>query len=80
MKIGEFVYDAESNTLTGPAEYMREQGNKFVEDALAGRSAVLNYALTNGGGSDPVRALLVALQTNYAGWKGTRDLVARRVA
>lgn len=40
-----------------------------------GGSAVVNFAMSQD--QDPVMAVLVALQTNYASWKGTRQLTRR---
>ena len=69
MKVGEFTY--ENGTVSGPAQYMTEKGNAKVEDILAGRSAVFNYGVGLPG-ANPAQLVLVALQTDYAGWRGMR--------
>ncbi len=51
---------------------MAERYDAFMQDLLAGCSAAFNYAPA---GTDPMRAALVAIQTDYAGWSGTRDLL-----
>jgi hypothetical protein len=71
ITVGSFRWTGTS--LMGPAEYMKAQGNAFIDKALSGQSSVLNYALQNG--SCVITALLVAVQTDYASWKGTRQLL-----
>lgn len=68
------AFEIRDGALYGPAEYMREQGNAKVEKILAGNDAVFNFGCVNS--PDVETALLVALQTDYAGWKGTRSLIA----
>ncbi len=72
--VGAFTYDG--TTLTGPAAYMAEQGDAKVEAILAGTDVVFNYGMQSGASPDPITAFLVALQTDYAGWKGSRDFFA----
>ncbi len=70
--VGAFSYDG--TTLSGPAAYMTEQGDAKVAAILAGTDVVFNMGLDLS--PDPITAFLVALQTDYAGWKGSRDFFA----
>ncbi len=72
LKVGHFIYD--NGVVSGPAEYMREQGSAKLRDIEAGNSAVVNYGLMHGKGSVE-QLVLVALQTDYAGWRGTKSLL-----
>jgi len=73
-EVGHFKIDGDS--VLGPADYMEEQGDAFLNKLLNGGSTVYNYAVGTRG-DDPEMALLVALQTDYAGWAGTRGLMRR---
>ena len=68
--VGAFKY--EDGAVFGPADYMREQGNDYLDKIEAGNCAVFNYGAMTGKG-DTVTLVLVALQTNYAGWKGMQQ-------
>lgn len=57
-------------SVEGPAEFMAEAGERLLARAEAGQSAVVNYAVDSG--VPPVKAILVALQTEYAGWLGMK--------
>lgn len=70
--VGQFTYA--NGQLSGPAEYMREQGNARVDSILAGTDVLFNMGREFQ--PDSVTLLLVTLQTDYAGWKGTRELLA----
>lgn len=74
--VGQFTL--EGNSISGPAEYMREQGNAFIDKCLKGESIVFNVGLTHS--PDPETALLVAVQTDYAGWKGMRPFLGKKVS
>lgn len=71
ITVGRFTFDEEANTVLGPKDYMNERFDTFMAELLAGRSAAFNYAPRGG---DPVRDALVAVQTDYAGWIGVRQL------
>lgn len=78
ITVGNFSYDPTTNALSGPVLYMQERGNGFVDNALRGRSASFNTMLgACRHGQDPLRTLLVALQTDYAGWVGQRQVLAQ---
>lgn len=77
IEVGAFKYDPESKMLSGPKEYMEERGDEKLEEILSGKSTVANFGMTGASGS-PERAVLVALQTDYAGWKGLQSLKSNR--
>jgi len=72
--VGQFTIDTETCEITGPAAYMEEQGNARLKAILAGEDVVFNMGATRS--PDVFTAVLVSLQTDYAGWKGTRQLLA----
>ena len=57
--------------LTGPAQYMQEQGNAKVDKILAGDDTVFN--MTSAYSPTIEIAICVALQTDYAGWLGMKQ-------
>lgn len=71
--VGRFSYDDEAGTVSGPAEYMREKGNARLADIEAGRDVVFN--MTASYSPDIVTAILVNLQTDFAGWVGMRQFI-----
>ncbi len=75
VKVGAFEYDTTTNSLVGPAEYMRERGDARLARIAAGQDTVFNYGSGRPGAST-VTLTLVSLQTDYAAWRGTRDLLA----
>jgi hypothetical protein len=64
--VGQFTY--KDGTLCGPRAYMEEQGNTLLEKFLAGEDTIFN--MTNDQSPDVETAILVRLQTGYAGWLG----------
>lgn len=77
MKCGQFELTDEG--LIGPAEYLDARGH-VVEQMIAGNHAGYNVALQARPNDDPLQVLLVMVQTDYAGWKGTKqfaDLLCR---
>lgn len=66
--VGEFSITA--GVVSGPAEYMREQGNAKLRSIESGADVVFNTGIMLS--PDIETAVLVSLQTNYAGWKGAR--------
>jgi hypothetical protein len=69
---GKFTLD--NGTLTGPAEYMRQRGNALADAICAGKDAVFN--MTSHLSPSVEMAVLVRLQTDYAAWRGARQLMA----
>jgi hypothetical protein len=70
-EVGSFVI--ENGTLSGPAKYMREQGSQKLSEITAGEDVVFNASLLHS--PDVETGILVAMQTDYAGWLGKKELV-----
>ena len=70
-KVGQF--EIKNGSLYAPVEYMNERGNARVDEILEGRNTVFN--MTAHLSPTPEIALLVNLQTDYAGWIGTKQLI-----
>ena len=64
-------FKIEGGALYGPAEYMREQGNAKLDGILAGDDTVFN--MTSHLSPNIETAILVAMQTDYAGWAGMKQ-------
>ncbi len=64
-------FSMEEGILAGPREYMEEQGHALVDKILAGEDAIFN--LTADQSPDVESAILVRLQTDYAGWLGYKQ-------
>lgn len=74
IEVGAFTYEESTGTVTGPAEFMRsDEYAACVADIEAGRHVVFNYG-ASGASPNVGTALLVAIQTEYAAWKGVRSL------
>jgi hypothetical protein len=67
--VGQFTY--EDGILLGPRDYMLEQGNALLDKILAGEDTIFN--LTEDESPDVETAILVRLQTDYAGWLGLKQ-------
>ena len=67
--IGHFTF--EDGILCGPRDYMEEQGNALLDKILAGDDPIFN--LTKDQSPDVETAILVRLQTDYAGWLGLKQ-------
>ena len=72
--VGEFSIDTDTSTISGPAAYMRERGNDRIDRIAAGQDTVFNAGCRFS--PDMYTAVLVSLQTDYAGWKGSRQIAA----
>lgn len=68
--VGRFTI--EDGTLIGPAEYMKEQGNAKLDKILAGKNTIFN--MTSHQSPNIETAILVHLQTDFAGWLGMREV------
>ena len=66
--VGQFTY--EDGILCGPKEYVEEKGNSLLDRILAGEDTIFN--MTNDQSPDIETAILVRLQTDYAGWLGSK--------
>lgn len=73
IEVGRFSWDESTGTLSGPKDFMLEQGNELLDTILAGEDAVFNMT-AHLSPSTPV-AVLVRLQTAFAGWLGARQLL-----
>jgi hypothetical protein len=74
--VGRFTYDTATGSLTGPKEYVEsEQYRNLIRNIEAGQSYVFNYGAGRPG-ADVVTALLVTVQTDYAGWHGSKVFFA----
>ena len=71
VTVGRFSY--ENGTITGPAQYMKDQGNDLIDRINAGTDEILN--MTAHYSPSPIQAVLVRLQTDYAGWIGVKQLL-----
>ncbi len=69
--VGRFTIDGDS--ITGPAEYMTERGNELLDRIMAGDDAVFNT--TAHYSPDVEMAVLVRIQTDFAGWMGARQMM-----
>ncbi len=65
-------FTLEEGVLSGPKAYMEEQGNTLVDKVLAGEDAIFNT--TAHLSQDIELAILVRLQTDYAGWLGLKQV------
>ena len=72
--VGAFTMDSETGTVTGPVEYMNDQGSARLARIASGNDVVFNMGCTRS--PNVFVAILVSLQTDFAGWKGTRNLLA----
>jgi hypothetical protein len=70
--VGRFSFDPFTCTVTGQADYLASARYAARKAKIAGgQDAVFNYAVRNMG-SDPVSAILVSLQTDFAAFEGIR--------
>jgi len=66
------AFKLEDGILTGPADYMKEQGNAKLDAILAGKDLCFN--MTSHLSPSVEVAILVHLQTDFAGWKGMKQV------
>ncbi|MBW2168852.1 MAG: hypothetical protein JRG69_06270 [Deltaproteobacteria bacterium] len=71
---GAFSYNTTTNEVAGPAAYMAERGSARLERIMSGNDVVFNMGCTRSPSVE--MAVLVSLQTDFAGWKGTRQSLA----
>ena len=67
--VGHFTL--ENGLLCGPRDYMEAQGNALLDKILAGEDTIFN--MTKDQSPDIETAILVRLQTDYAGWLGLKQ-------
>ena len=78
LKVGQFTFDRETGTVTGPADYMKAQGLDRIKSIEAGADVVFN--MNPNSLSDPALGVLVSLQTDYAAFAGMKQFNAMREA
>lgn len=71
--VGEFEYHPEHHSIIGPKQYLDEQGEALLQRIAAGEDFIFN--LTAHQSPDAMTAVLVRLQTDYAGWLGAKQLM-----
>ena len=72
-KVGAFtLYD--DGTFTAPAQYMLERGDERLARIERGEDELFNHTAYLS--PDPATAVLVWLQTDYAGWLGDALILA----
>lgn len=64
-------FTLEDGILCGPRDYMEAQGNALVDKILAGEDTVFNMTVDQS--PDIETAILVRLQTDFAGWLGFKQ-------
>jgi hypothetical protein len=67
--VGHFIL--EDGLLCGPRDYMEARGNALLDKILADDDPIFN--LTKDQSPDIETAILVRLQTDYAGWLGLKQ-------
>lgn len=67
--VGSFTFDAETSTVSGPADYMRsDEYRRCIASIENGTNHVFRAGMEHS--PTPEVALLVTIQTDYAGWHG----------
>ena len=79
--VGRFTFDSTTGEISGPADYMRSSDFARCKTAIEnGTNVVFRAAVLEGLSPNVETALLVAVQTDYAGWAGARQFNAMREA
>lgn len=74
LTVGRFTLEPDG-TLTGPAEYLASEAyRKCIAKIEAGDNAVVRFGATTG--QSRASLLLVAIQTDYAAWRGMQQILA----
>lgn len=75
IEVGRFSFDPATSEVTGPAAYMRERGNERLRSIEAGTDVVFNMGVIHSPSIEV--AILVSLQTDFAGWRGQKQMESR---
>jgi hypothetical protein len=75
IEVGRFTFDTSTQVLTGPRDYLESVGGADAAVAKALRCPSFKLGLEYQ--PNPAILLLVALQTDYAAFAGSRDFAAR---
>lgn len=73
IEVGEFTLDEATGAVAGPKGYMEERFSEFFERLKRGGCPTFEFGAAGGSPSVEV-ALLVAVQTDYAGWRGQKQM------
>jgi len=71
--VGRFTYDETTGKISGPADYMKEAFPARIASIEAGTDVVTTKGYELNGG-DIVLAILVSVQTDYAGFAGYKSM------
>jgi len=66
--VGRFTFNAEDGTVSGPADYMKAQGNARIARIEQGGSEADRVIISRA--PDFITGILVVLQTDYAAFAG----------
>jgi len=69
--VGRFTF--ENGSISGPKQYMEEQGSALLARIETGQEP--NFNATCHLSPDIITAILVWLQTDFAGWLGRKQLI-----
>lgn len=75
INVGRFSMTDEWS-ISGPSDFMSEKGSALIKSIGAGTDTVFNMSASLS--PDLRTAVLVRLQTEFAGWKGMRDFEQMR--
>lgn len=73
--VGRFTFDSADGTISGPAEYMRAQGNARIARIEQGGSEADRMIIANA--PDVITGILICLQTDYAAFAGYKATFGR---
>lgn len=77
--VGRFTFDPADSTISGPADYIRsDQYKQLIRSIEGGTNHTFRAACEHS--PDFVTALLVTVQTDFAGWHGMETFNAMREA
>lgn len=77
--VGRFTYDPADSTISGPCDYIRsDQYRRLIASIEGGTNHTFRAAVEYS--PDFVTALLVTVQTDFAGWHGMDTFNAMREA
>lgn len=72
ITVGRFTYDPTDSTICGPGDFLDSPQARAVLEH-PDRSEVVRFGLMRHPYDDPVKAVLIALQTEYGGWLGAQQ-------
>jgi hypothetical protein len=69
---GRFSYNQETCEVEGPGDYMADKGLALIDSIMAGNDVVFNMTADRSPSAE--MAVLVRLQTDFAGWRGVQQI------